>query len=129
MSGPRLRFLSLFVADLDAARVRYQAMLGVAPLEGESEGRGGPPAPHPFAARGPCVFDLGGVLLALYQHAPTRGTHEGDVGIGLVVDEPIVDLLRRAKEVGAITLPTPPGGAELAVIVLPDRHFFEVTAT
>jgi hypothetical protein len=43
-----LRFLSLFVPDLEQARRTYEALLGTPPSEGPSPA----PAPHPFAAAG-----------------------------------------------------------------------------
>src|SRR5512143_981855 len=118
-SAPALRFLSLFVPDLADAVARYAAMLGVAPTA------------HPYAARGPVVFDLGGTKLALYQ-CDLRATHPGDVGIGLFVDgdgEPDA-LARRALEQGGRVLYGPSAlagdGRRCVVLVLPDRHFFEV---
>ena len=76
---PQLRFLSLFVPDLEAATQRYQEVLGLPPTQDD----GTAPSPHPFAAAGPVLFDLVTVKLALYQADPNRGTHPGDVGIGV----------------------------------------------
>jgi hypothetical protein len=70
-----LRFVSLFVPDLAQAARTYEALLGTPPTEGPSPA----PAPHPFAAAGPVVFEVGGVALALYQ-ADGKTTHAGDVG-------------------------------------------------
>lgn len=125
---PSVRFLSLFVPDLDAARARYQAVFGVPPCEADPDCL----SPHPFAAAGPVVFDLGGVKLALYQ-ADMRGTHPGDVGIGVVTDEPLSPIAERARSAGAnvFVRPAPLKGQnrELTAFMLPDRHFFEVVRT
>ena len=51
-----------------------------------------PPGPHPFAAAGPVVFQLGTVAVALYQATPKRGTQPGDVGIGLAVGEAVTQV-------------------------------------
>lgn len=122
--APSLRFLSLFVPDLAAAQRVYEQVLGVPPRSPS-----GVPAPHPFAAAGPVVFDLGGVKLALYQ-CDMRTTHPGDVGIGLWVDGSPTDVARRATSQGGRAFapePLPAGdGQQMAVFVLPDRHFFEV---
>jgi len=125
---PRLRFLSLFVPDLEDAAARYAAVLGIEPSE--------PPRsalrPHPFAARGPVVFDLGGIELALYQ-ADLRTTHPGDVGIGLEVDGEPDALAQRATESGGRVFygprPLPADGRRAAALVLPDRHFLEVVGS
>ncbi len=122
---PSVRFLSLFVPDLDAARARYEAIFGVPPCEDDPDCL----SPHPFAAAGPVVFELGGVKLALYQ-ADMRGTHPGDVGIGVVTDQPLPPIAERARSAGAnvFVRPAPLEGQnrELTVFMLPDRHFFEV---
>jgi len=124
-SSPRLRFLSLFVPDLEDAATRYAAVLGIMPT-GQASGA---PQPHPFAARGPVVFDLGGVEIALYQ-ADLRTTHPGDVGIGLEVDGAPDALAERAAKHGGRVFygPTelPADARRAAALVLPDRHFFEV---
>jgi hypothetical protein len=124
---PRARFLSLFVPDLDAAVACYAAMLGVAPT---TEG-GAAPSPHPYAARGPVTFELGGTELALYQ-CDMRTTHPGDVGIGLVVDGSPDALAARATEGGGRVFfgpgPLPGDGRRGAFLMLPDRHFFELLA-
>ncbi|MBW2523910.1 MAG: hypothetical protein JRI23_07040 [Deltaproteobacteria bacterium] len=123
-AAPALRFLSLFVPDLEAARKTYQSVLGVEPCED-----GLVPEPHPFAAAGPVVFDLGGVKLALYQ-CDQRATHPGDVGIGLCVEGSPARISQRVAPRGGRVFFGPQrlgaDGRELAVFVLPDRHFFEV---
>ena len=122
---PHVPFLSLFVPDLAAATQRYEAVFGVAP----SPDDGAPPSPHPYAAAGPVVFDLGGLKLALYQ-CDGKTTHPGDVGIGIVTDGPPDGIARRAAQhrgqvfYGPRELPT--DGRSMAVFMLPDRHFFEV---
>jgi hypothetical protein len=122
--APTVRFLSLFVPELTEARQRYAAMLGVEPMEGDEVC----PRPHPFAAAGPVVFDLGSLRLALYQ-CDMRGTHPGDVGIGLCGPEGPEALAARARGAGARLLraATPAGGdgRSMAVFMMPDRHFFE----
>lgn len=121
---PAIRFLSLFVPDLAQARTRYESMLGVAPVERDPDCL----APHPFSPAPPVVFDLGGVKLALYQ-ADMRGTHPGDVGIGLLVEDGPGAIAERAKKAGANVFVPPrplPGQArDLSVFMMPDRHFFE----
>ena len=122
---PRARFLSLFVPDLDDAVARYAAMLGVEPTREP----GAAPSPHPYAARGPVTFDVGGTELALYQ-CDMRTTHPGDVGIGLVVEGPPDALAARAAERGGRVFfgpgPLPGDGRRGAFLMLPDRHFFEL---
>lgn len=122
---PSVRFLSLFVPDLDAAQATYQQLLGIPPFTGETSA----PTPHPFAARGPVVFDLGTVHLALYQCAPQRGTHPGDVGIGVESSATLKEAAHRAKESGAQVFfgpsPLPGDGRQMMVYVTPDRHFLE----
>ena len=122
---PRLQFLSLFVRDLDVAAKRYEAILGVTPCTADHDA----PAPHPFAAGGPVVFDLGTCKLALYQ-CDLRGTHPGDVGIGVDVGDDIVGMAKRAAANGAQVFhgPKPLAGAtrDIAVFMVPDRHFFEI---
>jgi hypothetical protein len=58
-----LRYVSLFVPDLEEAARTYEALLGTPPAAGPCPA----PANHPFAAAGPVVFELGSVALALYQ--------------------------------------------------------------
>jgi hypothetical protein len=122
---PSLRFLSLFVPDLAAATERYQAVFGVAPQADDSVA----PSPHPYASAGPVVFDLGGVKLALYQ-CDGRITHPGDVGIGLQGDEPPDATAERARQHQGQVFFGPQqlagDGREMAIFMLPDRHFFEV---
>ncbi|MFH1464800.1 MAG: hypothetical protein ABIO70_10475 [Pseudomonadota bacterium] len=118
---PSLRFLSLFVPDLPAAAARYAAFLGMAPVLDDPD----VPRAHPYAAGPPVVFPLGQVKLALYP-CDGRVTHPGDVGIGLVSDDPAA-LLGRAAQAGAQVFPAHPA-APLRVFMLPDRHFFEVKA-
>lgn len=123
---PALRFLSLFVPDLTKAVKSYERILGVAPTKESSAA----PTPHPFAAAGPVVFELGSVALALYQ-CDMRGTHPGDVGIGVeVAGAPATIASRAAEQGGQVFFGPQPISAtdqrEMAVFVLPDRHFFEV---
>lgn len=120
---PAIRFLSIFVPNLREAARAYEAVLGCAPVEGPGQAL----QPHPFAAQGPVVFDLGAVHLALYQ-ADYRGTHPGDVGIGLEVDGPVSALAQRAAKHGRVFYgpKTGPDGRQLAAFMMPDRHFFEV---
>jgi hypothetical protein len=134
-SPPTIRFLSLFVPNLADAARRYQAVLGVAPsTRAESPGSPGPrsaPAPHPFAAAGPVVFELGEICLALYQ-CDGRTTHPGDVGIGLLDRAPSDAAGRAAANGGRVFLGParlPADGREAAFFMLPDRHFFEVLAS
>jgi len=121
---PTLRFLSLFVPDLAQARARYEEMLGIPALDADPDCL----SPHPFAAAGPVVFDLGPVKLALYQ-CDMRGTHPGDVGIGLLDDEGPEGIAARARKAGANVF-LPPRSMQgqdrsLSVFMMPDRHFFE----
>lgn len=123
---PQLRFLSLFVPDLEAATAAYHEVLGVEPLADA----GSAPAAHPFASAGPVVFELGQVSIALYQ-CDQRATHPGDVGIGVELDRSPAPLAARAEAAGGRVFYGPrrssaADGRELAVFVLPDRHFFEV---
>jgi hypothetical protein len=121
--GVALRFLSLFVPDLVEAQRRYEAILGVSAQEDDRSA----PSPHPFAAKGPVIFDLAGVCLALYQ-CNNQQTHPGDVGIGL--EASAAEIASRASQnQGQVFFgpQTAPGdGRQMAVFVLPDRHFFEV---
>ncbi|MBN2192704.1 MAG: hypothetical protein JW751_07785 [Polyangiaceae bacterium] len=120
-----LRFISLFVPSLAEAVPRYQALLGVAP----SDGPGDAPMPHPFASKGPVVFRLGEVALALYQ-CDGRTTHPGDVGFGL--EAPVEAAAKRLREQGGQVFWGPQaigdGDRRLAIGMLPDRHFFEIVA-
>jgi hypothetical protein len=121
---PRLRFLSLFVPNLPEATERYTKIFGVEPSAKAAQA----PVPHPFAAAGPVLFDLGTVQLALYQ-CDMKATHPGDVGIGLRVSSP-TEVATQAQNNGGRVFYGPKkmgdSGPELAVFVLPDRHFFEV---
>ena len=123
-AGPEVRFLSLFVPDLQAAARAYEEVFGVVPSR-----RTDALARHPYAAAGPVVFDLGGVQVALYQ-CDQRITHPGDVGIGVVARESAQEIAQRVDSVGGRVffgpeaLPEDP--RKLAVFVMPDRHFFEV---
>jgi catechol 2,3-dioxygenase-like lactoylglutathione lyase family enzyme len=122
---PTIPFLSIFVPDLPKAREQYTSILGVEPIEADEDSIDR----HPFAAAGPVVFDLGTIKLALYQ-CDMRGTHPGDVGIGLSTDESPAEVAARARKAGANVFfgpkPLPGEGRELAVFMTQDRHFFEV---
>ena len=125
MAPPTLRFLSLFVPNLDEARQRYAAIFGIDPVEGDADAL----ARHPFAKRPPVVFDLGTCKLALYE-CDMRTTHPGDVGIGIDVGDDLAATAKRASaQQGKVFHgPKPIAGdaRDLAVFMLPDRHFFEV---
>jgi len=120
---PRVQFLSLFVPNLEASVGHYRAMLGMEPLEG----LGAAPASHPFAAKGPVVFQLGAVSLALYE-CDDQTTHAGDVGIGLTIDDP--EIVHRFRECGGQLFWGPNSlnreTQQFAIGVMPDRHFFEL---
>jgi len=121
---PRMRFLSLFVPNLAAAAERYAAVFGLAPREGPGDA----PSPHPFAGGTPVVFDLGQVCLALYQ-CDGRTTHPGDVGIGVEVADPTSTTEAVRASGGQVFFgprAAPGDGRDLAIFVLPDRHFFEI---
>lgn len=122
--APRMRFLSLFVPDLDAAVAQYAAVFGVSPRDDSGQA----PNPHPFAGLGPVTFDLGQVCLALYQ-CDGRTTHPGDVGIGVEVTNPSATTEAVRDAGGQVFFgprPMPGDGRDLAVFVTPDRHFFEI---
>lgn len=127
MPRPTLRFLSLFVPDLDDARKRYQTIFGLEPITDVHD----VPCPHPFAKRGPVVFDFGTCKLALYE-CDMRGTHPGDVGIGLDVAEDLAATAKRAASNQGKVFFGPKRLADeerdMAVFMLPDRHFFEVVS-
>lgn len=118
-----LEFVSLFVPSLEEAVPRYRALLGVPP----SEGPGRAPCSHPFAAKGPVVFELGNVALALYE-CDGRTTHPGDVGFGLAAS--VETAATRIREQGGRVFwgpkATASGGRTMAIGMLPDRHFFEI---
>jgi hypothetical protein len=121
---PTVRFLSLFVPDLQKARSQYALILGVDPVEADTTCL----RKHPFAAAGPVIFELGSVKLALYQ-CDMRGTHPGDVGIGLYAEQSPTEVAALARKAGANVFFGPkelPGdGREVAVFMTQDRHFFE----
>jgi hypothetical protein len=119
-----LEFVSLFVPSLEEAVPRYAALLGVAPAARSTKA----PSPHPFAARGPVVFELGNVALALYE-CDGRTTHPGDVGFGIVtaVEQAASCMRDQGGSVFWGPKPVASGGRTLAVGMLPDRHFFELT--
>ena len=125
MSKPTLRFLSIFVPNLDDARRRYEAIFGVEPIEDDPD----VPAKHPFAKRGPVVFDLQSCKLALYE-CDMRATHPGDVGIGMDVGDDVQGTAKRAaSHQGNVFFgprPLPSDERSMTVFMLPDRHFFEV---
>jgi catechol 2,3-dioxygenase-like lactoylglutathione lyase family enzyme len=125
---PELKFLSLFVPDLEAACRTYESVLGVAPSEATDDMI----RRHPFATAGPAVFDLGAVKVALYQ-CDMRTTHPGDVGIGLCVEGSAATITERVGPAGGRVFLGPvkveQQQREMAAFVLPDRHFFEVLAT
>jgi len=120
---PSLRFISLFVPSLADAVPRYRALLGVEP----SETTGAAPPRHPFAAKGPVVFQLGAVALALYE-CDGKTTHPGDVGFGLYasVEQAVSCLGAHQGRVFWGPKPVQPEGRHMAVGMLPDRHFFEI---
>lgn len=123
---PTVRFVSLFVPDLEAAARTYESIFGVPASRADRTA----PSPHPFAASGPIVFDLGQVRLALYECDPNRGTHAGDVGIGVCVSAGLEAIASRAARHGGRVFFGPEAladdGRAMAVFVLPDRHFFEI---
>lgn len=127
MSGaPRVEFLSLFVPNLEASVEQYRTLLGVEP----ETSAGLALASHPFACKGPVVFQLGNVALALYQ-CDARVTHAGDLGIGLRVSDP--EAVHRFREVGGNVFWGPnllrPANDQLAIGMTQDRHFFEIVVT
>ena len=121
--APQVRFLSLFVHDLDAETARLSRVLGAEPRSQTTAA----PNPHPYSPAAPRVFDLGGVELALYQ-CDGETTHAGDIAIGLAASEGPTALAGRAAAAGGSLLLR--GGASaadaLAIFMLPTRHFFEV---
>jgi hypothetical protein len=124
--APRVEFLSLFVLNLDASVEQFRTMLGVEP----EPDPGLALAPHPFASKGPVVFQLGHIALALYE-CDSRTTHPGDLGIGLRVDD--LDTVHRFGAVGGQIFWGPnslqPISEQLAIGVTSDRHFFEIVGT
>jgi hypothetical protein len=122
MSKPRLRFVSLFVPNLAEAVERYEALLQTKPIYGASAAL----TPHPFAAAGPVVFQLGDVSLALYE-CDGHTTHPGDVGFGLETN--LDEAAARMREQGGTIFWGPASsesGQTAAIGMLPDRHFFEL---
>ncbi len=123
MPTPTLRFVSLFVPELEATAARYAAFLGVDAVHDDPD----VPRHHPYAAGPPVVFPMGQVKLALYP-CDGRITHPGDVAIGLH-SEDLPATMGAAKAAGATLFPrrtTAEPSRELGVFVLPDKHFFEV---
>jgi len=123
---PTIRFLSLFVPDLEQATHHYEALFGVAPQSADTVA----PSRHPFSPSKGVVFNLGGVELALYQ-TDGKTTHAGDVGIGVETSESSQAASTRASQAGARVFP----GArplddrrEMVVLMTPDRHFFELVS-
>ena len=120
---PRVRFISLFVPNLAEATSRYASLLQMAP----SEATGGAPSPHPFATKGPVVFQLGDLALALYE-CDGHTTHPGDVGLGL--ESNVEQTAVRLRQQGGTVFwgPATNSGSEtgLAIGMMPDRHFFEI---
>ncbi len=126
MTTPNLAFISLFVPDLAQSVAHYRHFLACEPVTEHPA-----PAKHPFAASAPVVFALGTTYLALYQ-ADQRVSHPGDVGLGLQLPHgaDIATAAQRAVDCGGRCFYGPKVLAddprELAVAVLPDRHFFEI---
>lgn len=119
----RIPFISLFVPDLADASARFAAVLG----QPSTHAANAAPNPHPFAAKGPVVFQLGDVALALYQ-CDQNTTHPGDVGIGL--ERPLAQAIDALQQQGAAVFFGPrqlaQGSPQLAVAMMPSRHFFEL---
>lgn len=135
MTAPQVRFLSLFVDDPAAAAVRLEALLGCAPRSADAAGAAGAaPSPHPFAApEPPIVFDLGTIELALHRASNAKGTHAGDVGIGVVTGlegdagETGLDARLAASQARALgPTQTLADGRAMRVAMTLDRHFFEL---
>jgi catechol 2,3-dioxygenase-like lactoylglutathione lyase family enzyme len=96
---PEITFLSLFVPDLKEAARCYQEVLGLEPVPNQGQA----PDPHPFAGSAPVLFELGQVRIALYEANPNRGTHAGDVGIGVRFHQGLAAVAERAKHNRATT--------------------------
>jgi hypothetical protein len=132
MSAPRVPFLSLFVEDPTAAAVRLEALLGCRPRSAGDAGANVAPSPHPFAAEGPIVFELGTIELALYRASAAKGTHGGDVGIGIALgaleeDDATLDARLAASQARPLAPTTTlADGRSLRVAMTLDRHFFEL---
>lgn len=120
---PSIRLISLFVPSLAEATAHYSALLQVSPCSGSNSAI----EVHPFASKGPVVFQLGSVALALYE-CDGRTTHPGDVGIGL--EDTVQETAARLNAQGGTVFwgPSPIEGHErqLAIGMMPDRHFFEI---
>ncbi len=119
----RLRFISLFVPNLAEAVVQYSALLQQPP----SQSAAGALAPHPFAVKGPVVFQMGDVMLALYE-CDASTTHPGDVGFGLEgdIEQAATQITRQGGTIffGPGTIAG--SGTRLAIGMTSDRHFFEL---
>lgn len=119
----RIPFISLFVPDLADASAQFAAVLG----QPSTLAANAAPNPHPFAAKGPVVFQLGDVALALYE-CDQSTTHPGDVGIGLECG--LTQAIAALQQQGAAVFFGPrqlaQGCPPLAVAMLPSRHFFEL---
>ncbi len=126
LMAPAIRFLCLFVSDMPTVAEHYRIIFGVIPSKLDEHSVA--PCPHPFSSAGPIVFQLGDVELSIYQ-ADGRVTHPGDVGIGVLTDEPEA-IAARAKSNGAKVFFGPATIADedrqMAVFMQPDRHFFEL---
>jgi hypothetical protein len=120
---PNIGFISLFVPNLNDAALHYAALLQTPPIDCPSAAL----SPHPFAAKGPVVFQLGNVELALYE-CDGRTTHPGDVGIGL--ESAVAETAGRLSAQGGTVFWGPESIGEsqrkLAIGMMPDRHFFEI---
>ena len=118
-----IRFISLFVPNLDAAATHYGELLQMSPSIGPSA----VPKPHPFAARGPVVFELGDVALALYE-CDNQTTHPGDVGLGLECEVAVYAPRINAQGGHVFWGPRQVSNEAraLAIGMMPDRHFFEL---
>ena len=118
----KLKFISLFVPDLQAATEYYKRIFGARECPDPVA-----PSPHPFASGGPVELDFGSIRIALYQ-CDMQTTHPGDTGLGMVSDNP-EQLLSRAAEHGGNIFYGPAEQADsssMAIFMLPDHHFFEI---
>ena len=128
MGELNIKFLSLFVHNINEARIIYTNIFG------PPDTSAGPVQDfvkhHPFAGpAAPVVFQSGSLKLVLYQ-ADGRITHPGDTGIGLVLDSSGEEFLQRVRQnKGRVFFDQNRlmgQDQRLAVFILPDRHFFEV---